>query len=166
MRPHHPLNGKELKVFGQAHRNEILYLILVLPDDSHAYIPVAWTNLQAKHDDAKKSNQASPTIASCRDLMRARVVVDSLLRRMSSVRIATETQKENDNGTNDIVGTRTDSRFVCQPNLGATQHSSQNECGDKAIVIIYNPGGSHLGAFPGSLFSAFRQTVPLKFYFA
>lgn len=135
MRPHHPLNGKELKVFGQTHRNGISYLILVFPDDSHAYIPVAWTNLQAEHDDAKKSNPTSPTIASCRDLMRACIVVDSLLRRMSSVKTAMETQKENDNGTNDIVGARTGSRFGCQSNLGATQHSSQNGCGDKAIII-------------------------------
>ena len=72
-RPHHPLNGKQLKVFGQAHRNGILYLILILPDDSHAYIPLAWTNLQAE----QKNNPTSSIIASCDDLMRARFVIDS-----------------------------------------------------------------------------------------
>jgi len=135
IRPHHPLNGKELKVFGQTHRDGILYLILVLPDDSHAFIPVAWTNLQAEHDDTKKNNSTSPTMASCCDLMRAQVVVDSLLRRMSSVKTAIETQKENDNGTNDIVGTMEDNRIGWQSDLGANRSCCQNGCSDKAIAI-------------------------------
>ena len=134
IRPYHPLNGKELKVFGQARRKGILNLILILPDDSHAYIPVTWTDLQAEHDDVKQSDPTSPAIACCRDLMRTRVVVDSLLRRMSSLKTAMETQKENDNGATDTVGTRTDSQFGCQSNLEATRPESQDRRSDKAIV--------------------------------
>jgi len=133
-RPHHPLNGKELKVFGQARRKGILHLILILPDDSHAYIPVAWTDLQTEHDDAKESGPTSLTVASCHDLMRARVVVDSLLRRMSSIKTATETQKENNHGANDTVGARTTRRLGGPSGLAATRPGSQKRYSDKAIV--------------------------------
>jgi hypothetical protein len=74
-------------------------------------------------------------MASCRDLIRAQVVIDSLLRRMSSIKTATETQKENNNGTNDIVGTTGDNRISCQSDLGATRSCCQNGHGDKAIAI-------------------------------
>ena len=122
-------------MFGQTNRDGILYLILVLPDDSHAFIPVAWTSLKAQHDDAKKSNPTSLTMASCCDLRRAQVVVDSLLRRMSSVKTAIETEKENDNGTKDIVGTMGDNRIGWQSDLEATRSCCHNGCGDKAIAI-------------------------------
>ena len=133
-RPHHPLSGKELKVFGQARRKGIVHLILILPDDSHAYIPVTWTDLHGEHDDAKEGNPSSVTIASCRMLIRARVVVGSLLRRMSCGKTATETQKENNNGATDTVGARTDSQFGCPPTLATTRSGSQKGCSNKAIV--------------------------------
>jgi len=134
IRPYHPLNGKELNVFAQAHRNGVSYLIVVLPDDSHAYIPVAWTDLQVEHGSDKKNDLASPPIAFCRDLVRTQVVVDSLLRRMSSVKTATETQKENSNGTNDIVGTTGDNRISYKSNLAATRSRGKNGYGHKAIA--------------------------------
>jgi hypothetical protein len=134
IRPYHPLNGKELKVFAQAHRNGVSYLIVVLPDDSHAYIPVAWTDLQGEHDPHKSNPTAAP-IAFCRDLMRTQVVVDSLLRRISSVKTATKTQKENGNGTNDIVGTKGGDRIGYQSNLAATRSRCKSRYGHKAFAI-------------------------------
>jgi hypothetical protein len=135
IRPHHPLNGKELKIFGQALRNGVVYLILILPDDSHAYIPIAWTNLQTQSDDDKKGKPISHPIAYCRDLMRAQVVVDSLLRKMSCNQTATKTQKENYNGANDLMESRTDKRIGSQSDLGTTRSCRQNGCDYKVVTI-------------------------------
>ena len=134
IRPRHPLNGKELKIFGQAHRNGVFYLILILPDDSHAYIPIAWTNLQPKSDD-DKSKPISHPLAYCRDLMRTQVVVNSLLRKMSCNQTATKTQKENDNGANDLMESRTDNRISSQSDLGTTRSCRQNGCDYKVFCF-------------------------------
>ena len=110
-------------------------MILILPDDSHAYIPVTWTNLQTKHHELKKSDQSPPTIGSCRELMQVHIVVDSLLRRIDSDKTATQAHKENDtNETNDPVGTKPESPLICQSDLGPPRFSYQKG-GDRQAVI-------------------------------
>jgi hypothetical protein len=78
IRPHHPLYGKELKVFGQMQRKGICYLVLVLPDNSRTLIPAAWTNATMEQEETKPGLSTLSTAASYRDLNRARIVVDSL----------------------------------------------------------------------------------------
>jgi len=112
----------------------VSYLILILPDDSRALIPVAWTNVRAESDTPKEDSSSSYPIAHCRDLMRAQVVVDSLLRKMSNEQTAIKTQKENDDGANDLVGFGADSRISCQSDLGTTRSCCQKRCGSTVIA--------------------------------
>ena len=120
------------------------YLILILPDDSHAYIPVSWTNLQTETDKTEKGDSISHLIAHCRDLVRAQVVVHSLLRKMSSEQTAIKTQKENDNdnGTDDLVGTGANGRISCQSDLGTTRSCCQKRYGH-TVVTIDGQGREH-----------------------
>lgn len=62
------------------HRNGILHLILVLPDGTRSLIPAAWTDLGPSLSD----QHSSVTIGSLPDLLHARKVVDSLLRKLDS----------------------------------------------------------------------------------
>jgi len=45
VRARHPLEGRALALMGWMRRGGRLELILVLPDDSRALIPAAWTDL-------------------------------------------------------------------------------------------------------------------------
>ncbi len=57
-------------------RHGQLELILVLPDGSKSLIPAAWTDLAAT---AALAVEATKTLASVRQLLRARALVDALL---------------------------------------------------------------------------------------
>lgn len=61
------------------HRHHSLELLLVLPDGSRSLIPAVWTDLDPPSDEEGAGILASPS-----ELMRARVVVDALLRRQAA----------------------------------------------------------------------------------
>jgi hypothetical protein len=78
IRPHHALEGKVLEVFAKLRHKGRPHFILVLPDGSRSYIPVAWTDFVAT---PQSSAALCPTIASASDLLHLRQFVDCLLRR-------------------------------------------------------------------------------------
>jgi hypothetical protein len=91
VREHHPLRGQTLEVYDRMHRNGILLLILVLPDGTRSLIPAAWTDLEP----SLSGQCSSVTIGSIPDLLHARKVVDSLLRKLdSSEQITSKEERE------------------------------------------------------------------------
>ena len=83
-----------MEVLGWAHRRGSLHLLLVLPDGTRSLIPAAWTDL---HDgpNAPRANRHAATLASLVQLLRARTIVDALLRRLgASDREAPQPQAE------------------------------------------------------------------------
>jgi hypothetical protein len=70
-----------LEVFAKLRHKGKPHLMLVLPDGSRSYIPVAWTDFAAKPSD---STPTASLIASASDLLRLRQRVDCLLRRIET----------------------------------------------------------------------------------
>lgn len=80
-RPHHPLEGKVLEVFGQLRYRGKPHFILVLPDGSRSYFPVAWTEVLAAPPPSQSS---CSTVACASDLLRLRERIDCLLCRINA----------------------------------------------------------------------------------
>ena len=80
-RPHHALEGKVLEVFAKLRHKGRPHFMLVLPDGSRSYIPVAWTDVVATPQSPAMPNS---TVASASDLLRLRERVDCLLRRIEA----------------------------------------------------------------------------------
>jgi hypothetical protein len=80
-RPHHALEGKVLKVFAKLRHKGKPHFLLVLPDGSRSYIPVAWTDFNAT---AQSSAASCSVIACASDLLALRQRVDCLLRRIQN----------------------------------------------------------------------------------
>jgi len=79
-REHHPLCGRSLAVYGWTHRHGRLELILVLPDGSKSMVPADWTDLVEEINPGSNA-EVFGDLASISQLLRVRVVVDSLLAR-------------------------------------------------------------------------------------
>ena len=77
MRACHAWEGRSLELMGWMRRGGRLELILVLPDDSRALIPAAWTDLERPAYPAPGG-----TWASLQDLLAARRVLEPLLERV------------------------------------------------------------------------------------
>ncbi len=88
-RPHHPLFGKSLRVYGWTHRHGRLELILVLPDGSKALLPASWTDLALEMVGVPEA-EPSGSLASVSELLRARAVIDALLARRALTVDSTE----------------------------------------------------------------------------
>ena len=80
-RPHHALEGKVLEVFAKLRHRGKPHFLLVLPDGSRSYIPVAWTDFVAT---PQSSGASCSTVASASDLLRLCQRVDCLLRRIEA----------------------------------------------------------------------------------
>jgi hypothetical protein len=106
-RPHHALEGKVLEVFAKLRHQGRPHFMLVLPDGSRSYIPVAWTDFVAT---APSSGASCSTVASASDLLRLRQRVDCLLRRTQ-------------------VGPTTNQRSSTQESQYATAATGALECG-------------------------------------
>jgi len=79
------LHGVRLDVLAHTHRNGTLHLSLILPDGTRSLIPAAWTDIKGQIQDGSQvvtSDGSSPLHGSVGDLLRARKVVDALLRRL------------------------------------------------------------------------------------
>jgi hypothetical protein len=80
-RQHHALEGKVLEVFARLRHKGKPHFMLVLPDGSRSYIPVAWTDSV----EAPQSSVAPcSTVACASDLLGLRQRVDCLLRRVQA----------------------------------------------------------------------------------
>lgn len=75
MRRRHAFEGRMLEILGWQHRRGELLLTLVLPDGTRSLIPASWTDLHETLDVRPE------TLATVEQLLRARLVVDALLRR-------------------------------------------------------------------------------------
>ena len=78
-RPHHALEGKVLEVFAKLRHKGRPHFVLVLPDGSRSYIPVAWTDVAS---NPESSAPPCSRVGSASDLLRLRQRVDCLLRRI------------------------------------------------------------------------------------
>ena len=80
-RQHHALEGKVLEVFAKLRHKGRPHFMLVLPDGTRSYVPVAWTDVVTV---PQISVQPCSTAASASDLLRLRERVDCLLRRIEA----------------------------------------------------------------------------------
>jgi hypothetical protein len=80
-RVHHALEGKVLEVFAKLRHKGRPHFMLVLPDGTRSYIPVAWTDFVAT---PQSSEQPCANVACASDLLRLRERVDCLLRRIEA----------------------------------------------------------------------------------
>jgi len=80
-RPHHALEGKVLEVFAKLRHKGTSHFVLVLPDGSRSYIPVAWTDAVS---DCANSAPLCSLVGSASDLLALRQRVDCLLRRIQA----------------------------------------------------------------------------------
>jgi len=85
VRERHPFEGMVLEVLGWCRRRGELHLTLVLPDETRALIPAAWTDLPASRQSSPGARRTQPaSLASRSELLHARTVVDALLRQLGT----------------------------------------------------------------------------------
>ncbi|WXK38034.1 hypothetical protein IHE29_15725 [Mycetohabitans rhizoxinica] len=70
----HPFTGQRLQVLSRQLRVGQPHLLLLLPDQSRGLIPADWTDL------ASNNTPATDALGSLDDLLRARLIIDALLR--------------------------------------------------------------------------------------
>src|SRR5262249_2940470 len=83
-RPHHPLEGKKLAVFGQRRYQDKLHLILIMPKGGRSLMPTEWTDLKTPLQDSPAQARLNGHLGSIHDLLHARGVVDALLNRRTA----------------------------------------------------------------------------------
>ena len=88
----HPFEGQRLQVLGRRQHAGRLHLLLILPDESRRLIPIDWTDFPGPTTNGITIAAASraDAIGSLADLLRARVIIDALLR---------QTEQESDDAT-------------------------------------------------------------------
>ena len=106
IREHHPFQGQTLEVYGRTHRKGVLLLNLILPDGSRSLIPASWTDLELRSPIA--GHQPPATIGALPDLLHARKVVDSLLRKLDdSEQIISVEERKHAQATTPLARSRT-----------------------------------------------------------
>ena len=78
------MEGKKLAVFGQRRFHDKLHLILISPKGGRSLIPKEWTDLEAPPQESPPQAKPNAHLASIKDLLHARAVVDALLSRRTS----------------------------------------------------------------------------------
>jgi len=87
----HPMQGRDLVVWGQLRRRGQLLLVLVLPDGSKKQIPASWTDLGTEPGPRQAGDAAGPAasgggvLGSVGDLLHVREVITGLAARMVEV---------------------------------------------------------------------------------
>jgi hypothetical protein len=94
-RRHHALQGKLLEVFAKLRHKGKPHFLLVLPDGSRSYIPVAWTDFVSSTENPDPNH---PMVASAGDLLRLRQRVDCLLHRIHADPTTSQTSQTQENG--------------------------------------------------------------------
>jgi uncharacterized phage protein gp47/JayE len=130
-----------LEVFAKLRHKGKPHLMLVLPDGSRSYIPVAWTDFSAKQSD---STPNASLIASASDLLRLHQRVDSLLRRIETD-LATKQNSSTQESPHAAATTRTVERRASSDSTGlSTTHVSATEQSGRPS------GPTHSQTGPGS----------------
>jgi hypothetical protein len=142
-RPHHALEGQVLEVFAKLRHKGQPHFMLVLPDGSRSYIPVAWTDLVATPESSAPSSSLQ---ASASDLLRLRQRVDFLLRRIEPGLVANQTvsnpENQHETAATGTVECRTPSHATTLP----TAHTAAAQRPDPSA----GPAFSQAGAKPAS----------------
>ena len=87
----HPMQGRDLVVWGQLRRRGQLMLVLVLPDGSKKQIPASWTDLDTDPglrqacDGTAQVASGGGVLASVGDLLHVREVITGLVARVVEV---------------------------------------------------------------------------------
>lgn len=100
------MQGQTLQLFGWAHRQEVLYLILVLPDGSRSLIPASWTDLNREGQPispADKSTSVFKSIGTRSHLLQTRKIIDSLLNKLNPLVDQSATLQEERTGATTTV---------------------------------------------------------------
>jgi hypothetical protein len=100
IRYRHPLQWKILEVLGWHHREDILYLTLILPDGSRSFIPAAWTNLHEicpQKSPPLKKKPKTDLIATAATFSQVRKIVDALLGKPLSTKPKLQTASREEN---------------------------------------------------------------------
>ena len=85
VRARHPLEGRPLELIGWMRRRRQLELFVVLEDGSRLLVPAAWTDLEGPRAAATcRGTGREGTLGSLEDLLRARRVLDGVLRAAGS----------------------------------------------------------------------------------
>lgn len=103
VRRRHPFEGRTLEVYDRQHRRGELLLTVVLPDGTRSLIPAAWTDLHGLSDSERE------TLASAEQLLRARIVVDALLRRVEASKDEVRQPEEDERAQVNEQGSRDES---------------------------------------------------------
>ncbi|MBK3824124.1 hypothetical protein G3A41_38770 [Paraburkholderia aspalathi] len=81
IRTGHPFEGQRLPVIGRRQYIDRLHLLLILPDQSRRLIPVDWTDFAPGTVATDEGGcPVSDALGSLADLLRARLIIDALLR--------------------------------------------------------------------------------------
>ena len=120
-RQHHALEGKVLEVFAKLRHKGRPHFMLVLPDGSRSYIPVAWTDFVAL-----PPGSAAPCsiVASASDLLRLRERVDCLLRRIQ----AGPSTEQNSSTQESQHATAATGAVECRTSPNSTDLSTTHPC--------------------------------------
>ncbi|MBN1930041.1 MAG: hypothetical protein JW786_00345 [Desulfobacterales bacterium] len=119
-RNHHPLYGRSLGIIGWHHKDEILYLTLILPDGSRSFIPASWTNINEicpQKFTQTDGRIQSDLIATASNLLNLRKKIDAIFDKLPFLEINRKniSRKENHAGkaTEPLADPR---RSVCRTN--------------------------------------------------
>ena len=94
-RERHPFEGQSLEIVERRRHNGQPHLLLKLPDGSRLRVPAGWTTVAgAKAGDVLAPTGSPRAIAPVELLVRARILVDSLLRRTATPSSAVGSQHE------------------------------------------------------------------------
>ena len=107
LRERHPFEGRTLQILGELRRGGLHLLLLTLPDGSRTLIPAQWTDWKKTQIEGaplpQEDNRQERCFAALADLLRLRTIVDSLLRRDSTLRSASIVDKESNHAIDACV---------------------------------------------------------------
>ncbi len=89
-----------MEILGWHHREDILYLTLILPDGSRSFIPAAWTNLHEicpQKSPILKKKPKTDLIAEAATFLHVRKIVDALLGKPLSTKPKLQTASKEEN---------------------------------------------------------------------
>jgi hypothetical protein len=133
-----------LEVFAKLRHKGKPHLMLVLPDGSRSYIPVAWTDFGAA---ASGSSPGGPIIASASDLLGLLQRVDCLLRRIETDLTAKQNTPTQESPHAAATTGAVERRAVLQSTGLSTTHAATTEQSGRSSGPTHPPTG------PGSSFS-------------
>jgi hypothetical protein len=147
----HPMQDRELVVWGQLRRRGQLLLVLVLPDGSKKQIPASWTDLgtgpglrQAGHATDQEA-AGGGVLASVGDLLHLREVISGLAARIGQVpaQAARQSPAKEDNRAAHAA------QSAAGPGSGTTSGAGQPAPRDVEVSRDGDPGPADRPGGPG-----------------